>query len=71
VARRIASLETLLGRMLFDRRAKGYALTAEGRAVSVRARRRYSSKSASSIFKAMCAERKRLTTSKCSYVDDD
>src|SRR2546426_7288043 len=33
VARRIASLETLLGRALFDRRAKGYVLTAEGRAV--------------------------------------
>src|SRR5499433_1394998 len=33
VARRIASLETLLGRALFDRRANGYALTAEGRAV--------------------------------------
>jgi DNA-binding transcriptional LysR family regulator len=33
VARRIASLETLFGRALFDRRANGYALTAEGRAV--------------------------------------
>jgi hypothetical protein len=33
VARRIASLETLLGRALFDRRANGYALAAEGRAV--------------------------------------
>src|SRR5215475_13127860 len=33
VARRIASLETLLGRALFERRANGYALTAEGRAV--------------------------------------
>src|ERR1700736_4139168 len=33
VARRIASLETLLGRTLFDRRAKGYVLTAEGKAV--------------------------------------
>jgi DNA-binding transcriptional LysR family regulator len=33
VARRIASLETLLGRPLFDRRAKGYVLTAEGKAV--------------------------------------
>jgi len=33
VARRIASLETLLGRALFDRRSNGYALTAEGRAV--------------------------------------
>ena len=33
VARRIASLETLIGRPLFDRRAKGYVLTAEGKAV--------------------------------------
>jgi DNA-binding transcriptional LysR family regulator len=33
VARRIASLEALLGRTLFDRRAKGYLLTAEGREV--------------------------------------
>jgi DNA-binding transcriptional LysR family regulator len=33
VARRIASLEALLGRALFDRRAKGYVLTAQGRAV--------------------------------------
>jgi DNA-binding transcriptional LysR family regulator len=33
VARRIASLETLFGRALFDRRAKGYVLTAEGKAV--------------------------------------
>jgi DNA-binding transcriptional LysR family regulator len=33
VARRIASLETLLGRPLFDRRARGYALTAEGKAL--------------------------------------
>ena len=33
VARRIASLETLLGRALFDRRANGYVLTAEGRSV--------------------------------------
>jgi DNA-binding transcriptional LysR family regulator len=33
VARRIASLETLLGRTLFDRRAKGYMLTAEGKEV--------------------------------------
>src|SRR2546427_11510443 len=33
VARRIASLETLLGRTLFDRRAKGYVLTAGGKAV--------------------------------------
>src|SRR5262245_62371313 len=33
VARRIASLETLLGRPLFDRRIKGYVLTAEGKAV--------------------------------------
>src|SRR5262249_48116332 len=33
VARRIASLETLIGRALFDRRAKGYVLTAEGKAV--------------------------------------
>ena len=33
VARRIASLEVLIGRVLFDRRAKGYVLTAEGKAV--------------------------------------
>jgi DNA-binding transcriptional LysR family regulator len=33
VARRIASLETLIGRALFDRRAQGYVLTAEGKAV--------------------------------------
>jgi DNA-binding transcriptional LysR family regulator len=33
VARRIASLETLIGRALFDRRAKGYLLTGEGKAV--------------------------------------
>ena len=33
VARRIANLETLLGRPLFDRRIKGYVLTAEGKAV--------------------------------------
>ena len=33
VARRVVSLEATLGRVLFDRRADGYALTAEGRAV--------------------------------------
>lgn len=33
VARRVASLEALLGHPLFDRRADGYALTAEGKAV--------------------------------------
>jgi DNA-binding transcriptional LysR family regulator len=33
VARRVTSLEALLGRPLFDRRADGYALTAEGKAV--------------------------------------
>ena len=33
VGRRIASLEALLGRALFARRAAGYALTAEGKAV--------------------------------------
>src|SRR5215813_5827868 len=33
VARRIASLEMLIGRALFDRRAKGYVLTAEGKEV--------------------------------------
>ena len=33
VARRIANLETLLGRPLFDRRIKGYVLTAEGKVV--------------------------------------
>jgi molybdenum-dependent DNA-binding transcriptional regulator ModE len=36
VARRIASLETLIGRALFDRRAGGYVLTAEGRPCSTR-----------------------------------
>lgn len=33
VARRVDNLETLLGRPLFDRRASGYALNAEGKAV--------------------------------------
>jgi DNA-binding transcriptional LysR family regulator len=33
VSRRLASLETTLGRSLFDRRADGYALAAAGRAV--------------------------------------
>ena len=33
VARRIASLETLLGHPMFDRGASGYALTAEGKAL--------------------------------------
>ena len=33
VARRVARLETKLARSLFDRRADGYALTAEGKAV--------------------------------------
>jgi len=33
VARRIASLETLLAHPIFDRRASGYALTAEGKAL--------------------------------------
>jgi DNA-binding transcriptional LysR family regulator len=33
VARRIASLETLLGHPIFDRRASGYALTMEGKAL--------------------------------------
>jgi len=33
VARRIASLETLLGHPIFDRRVSGYALTAEGKAL--------------------------------------
>jgi DNA-binding transcriptional LysR family regulator len=33
VARRIASLETLLGHPIFDRRARGYSLTAEGKAL--------------------------------------
>jgi DNA-binding transcriptional LysR family regulator len=33
VARRIANLERLFGRSLFDRRAKGYVLTAQGKAV--------------------------------------
>ena len=38
VARRVASLEMLLGRPLFDRRTNGYALTAEGKAVLDEAR---------------------------------
>jgi DNA-binding transcriptional LysR family regulator len=38
VARRVASLETRLGRALFERRADGYALTAEGKAVLEEAR---------------------------------
>src|SRR6516164_7394986 len=38
VGRRIASLEALLGRALFARRAAGYALTAEGKAVLGEAR---------------------------------
>lgn len=33
VARRIASLERLVGRALFDRRARGYVLTAEGKSL--------------------------------------
>jgi DNA-binding transcriptional LysR family regulator len=33
VARRVTSLETVLGRPLFERRADGYLLTAEGKAV--------------------------------------
>jgi DNA-binding transcriptional LysR family regulator len=33
VARRVTSLETLLGRALFERRSDGYVLTAEGKAV--------------------------------------
>src|SRR5260370_7076234 len=33
VARRIASLEALIGRTLFDRRATGYLLTSEGKPV--------------------------------------
>ena len=33
VARRVASLETLLGHPMFDRRASGYVLTAEGKAL--------------------------------------
>ena len=38
VARRVTSLETRLGRSLFDRRADGYALTVEGKAVLDEAR---------------------------------
>jgi DNA-binding transcriptional LysR family regulator len=38
VARRVTSLETRLGRALFDRRADGYALTGEGKAVLDEAR---------------------------------
>src|SRR5438067_8396781 len=33
VARRTTNLEALIGRALFDRRASGYVLTAEGKAV--------------------------------------
>lgn len=33
VSRRVAALETALGRLLFDRRADGYALTADGQAL--------------------------------------
>ncbi len=33
VSRRVGALETSLGRVLFDRRAEGYALTAEGQAL--------------------------------------
>lgn len=33
VARRVTSLEAVLGRALFERRADGYALTVEGKAV--------------------------------------
>jgi len=38
VARRVTGLETRLGRTLFDRRADGYALTVEGKAVLDEAR---------------------------------
>ena len=38
VARRVASLEAAMGRPLFDRRADGYALTADGKAVLDEAR---------------------------------
>jgi DNA-binding transcriptional LysR family regulator len=38
VSRRVASLETLLGRPLFDRRPDGYVLTVEGKAVLDEAR---------------------------------
>lgn len=38
VARRVTGLETRLGRALFDRRADGYALTVEGKAVLDEAR---------------------------------
>jgi DNA-binding transcriptional LysR family regulator len=38
VARRVTGLETRLGRSLFDRRADGYALTVEGKAVLDEAR---------------------------------
>lgn len=38
VARRVAGLEAALGRVLFDRRPDGYALTADGRAVLEEAR---------------------------------
>jgi DNA-binding transcriptional LysR family regulator len=38
VARRVASLEGAVGRPLFDRRANGYALTADGKAVLDEAR---------------------------------
>ncbi len=38
VARRIASLERLVGRALFDRRARGYRLTAEGKSLLIDAK---------------------------------
>lgn len=38
VARRVAALEGALGRVLFDRRADGYALTADGEALAEAAR---------------------------------
>src|SRR5262249_53220348 len=38
VARRVASLEAAVGRPLFDRRADGYALTTDGKAVLDEAR---------------------------------
>jgi DNA-binding transcriptional LysR family regulator len=38
VARRIGSLERLVGRTLFDRRARGYVLTAEGKSLLIDAK---------------------------------
>jgi DNA-binding transcriptional LysR family regulator len=53
VARRISSLETLLGRTLFERRPDGYALSAEGKAVLDEAR--YMDEAALSVLRRLDA----------------